>query len=145
MVTNGIFIAFPSFPFIAPSIGRSLFPRLVLKVRSRLGVPTLNIGNTLLQDLLKNLGVLKLLLDLGNNALRQLLLLADLHLALISNPRIQHCLGFCSESSSLLELVSLSLELCSFLEILSTLSNYNFTLKYLRNLEQSLGDIHDTA
>jgi hypothetical protein len=37
---------------------------------------------------LQNLGVLKLLLHLGHNALGQLLLLPLLHLALISDPRI---------------------------------------------------------
>jgi len=47
---------------------------------------TLNVGNTLLQDLLKDLGVLELLGDLGDNALSELLLLTELDLSLISNP-----------------------------------------------------------
>lgn len=47
---------------------------------------TLNIGNTLVEDLLKNLGVLKLLLDLGNNRLSELTLLPLLDLSLVAYP-----------------------------------------------------------
>jgi hypothetical protein len=76
---------------------------------------TLNICNTLLEDLLQNLGVLELLLDLGNDALGELLLLPLLDLALVTHPRIQNRLGLSRESGPLLELVSLSLELGGFL------------------------------
>jgi hypothetical protein len=54
---------------------------------------TLYIGNTLLQNLLKGLGVLKFFLDLGNNTLSQFPLLTLLDLALVSYPRIQHGLS----------------------------------------------------
>lgn len=84
------------------------------------GVITLNINNTLLQDLLKNLGVLEFLLNLGNNRLRELLLLADLHLSLISHPRIKYSLGFRGKSSALLEFIGLSLELSGFLLLVRT-------------------------
>lgn len=47
---------------------------------------TLNVSNALLKDLVKGLGVLELLLDLGNDALGKLLLLADLDLALVADP-----------------------------------------------------------
>jgi hypothetical protein len=76
---------------------------------------TLNIRNALLQDLLKDLGVLELLLDLGNDGLRQLLLLADLHLSLISDPRVENGLSFCGEGGGLLKFVGLGLEFRGFL------------------------------
>lgn len=50
------------------------------------GRRTLNVCNTLLQDLLQNLGVLKLLLDLSNNVLGKFLLLTLLDLSLITDP-----------------------------------------------------------
>jgi hypothetical protein len=72
---------------------------------------TLNIGNALLKDLVEGLGVLKLLLDLGNDALGKLLLLALLDLALVADPGVKDGLGLSGESSLLLHLVSLGLEL----------------------------------
>lgn len=51
-----------------------------------IGVLTLDIRHALLQNLLKDLGVVELLANLLNNALREFLLLADLHLSLISDP-----------------------------------------------------------
>ena len=72
---------------------------------------TLNIGNALLKDLVEGLGVLKLLLDLGNDALGKLLLLALLDLALVADPGVKNSLRLGGESSLLLHLVSLSLEL----------------------------------
>ena len=107
---------------------------------------TLNISNALLQNLLQNLGVLELLLDLCNDALGQLLLLADLDLSLISNPRIQDRLGLCGECGGLLELVCLGFKLGGFL---STVSKVLLRLKSivtnLGDLEESLGDINDTS
>lgn len=47
---------------------------------------TLNVSNALLKDLLENLGILKLLLDLGDDVLSKLLLLALLDLALVADP-----------------------------------------------------------
>jgi len=76
---------------------------------------TLNISDALLQDLLQNLGVLELLLDLANDGIGKLLLLALLDLALVADPRVQNLLGLGGQSSALLELVSLSLQLGSLL------------------------------
>jgi hypothetical protein len=72
---------------------------------------TLNIGNALLKDLVEGLGVLELLLDLGNDALGKLLLLADLDLALVADPGVKNSLGLSRKSSLLLGLVGLGLEL----------------------------------
>jgi hypothetical protein len=76
---------------------------------------TLDVGNALLKDLVKSLGVLELLLDLGNDALGKLLLLADLDLALVADPGVKDSLGFSGEGGLLLHLVSLSLELSGLL------------------------------
>ena len=76
---------------------------------------TLNIRDTLIKDLLEHLGVLKLLLNLGNDVLSELTLLPDLDLALIADPRVQNSLCLSSKSGLLLELESLSLKLCGFL------------------------------
>jgi hypothetical protein len=76
---------------------------------------TLNISNTLLEDLLKNLGVLELLLDLGDDGLGKLLLLALLDLALVADPGVEDSLGLSSDGGLLLELESLGLELGSLL------------------------------
>lgn len=77
---------------------------------------TLDISNTLLEDLLENLRVLELLLDLGDNGLSKLLLLALLNLALVSNPRVKNGLGLSGQGSLLLELESLSLKLGGLLQ-----------------------------
>lgn len=76
---------------------------------------TLHISDALLKNLLEGLGVLELLSNLGNNVLGQFLLLALLDLAFVSHPRVQNSLGLGSQCSLLLELVSLSLKLGSFL------------------------------
>lgn len=76
---------------------------------------TLHIRNALLQDLVQHLGVLELLVDLGNDALGQLLLLALLDLALVADPRVKSALGLVRNSGLLLQLVSLSLELSGLL------------------------------
>lgn len=76
---------------------------------------TLDVSNALLQDLLQGLGVLKLLLDLGDDGLGQLLLLTLLNLAFIADPRVKNGLGLGSEGSLLLELKSLGLKLGGFL------------------------------
>jgi hypothetical protein len=76
-----------------------------------LATRTLNISNTLLEDLLKDLGVLKLLLDLCDNGLSELLLLSLLDLAFVSDPRVKDVLGLSSKSSLLLQLESLSFKL----------------------------------
>lgn len=76
---------------------------------------TLHIGNALLENLLQNLGVLKLLLDLGNDGLGKLTLLALLNLVLVADPRVKDLLSLSGQSSALLELVGLSLKLGSLL------------------------------
>jgi hypothetical protein len=72
---------------------------------------TLNIGDALVENLLECLGVLKLLLDLGNDGLGKLLLLPLLDLALVADPRVENNLGLVGDGGLLLELESLSLEL----------------------------------
>lgn len=72
---------------------------------------TLNISNALLENLLQNLGVLELLLDLANDGLRKLTLLALLNLALVADPGVEDGLGLSGKGSALLELVGLCLEL----------------------------------
>lgn len=84
-----------------------MFPHNSIKNRTL----TLNVSNALLKDLVKGLGVLELLLDLGNDALGKLLLLADLDLALVANPGVEDSLGLGGEGSLLLSLVGLGLEL----------------------------------
>jgi hypothetical protein len=59
---------------------------VVLSTDGQLRQLTLNICNTLLEDLLQNFGVLELLLDLGNDALGELLLLPLLDLTLVTHP-----------------------------------------------------------
>lgn len=76
---------------------------------------TLNIGHALLKNLLENLGVLELLLDLGDDRLGQLPLLSLLDLALVSDPRVEDGLGLGSQGGLLLKLESLSLKLGGFL------------------------------
>jgi hypothetical protein len=80
------------------------------------GNDLLNISNALLENLLKDLGVLELLLDLGDNGLSKLLLLALLNLSLVSDPRLKNSLGLSSQSSLLLKLESLRLKLGSLLQ-----------------------------
>lgn len=77
---------------------------------------TLDVSDALLEDLLEDLGVLELLLDLGDNGLSELLLLALLNLALVSDPGLKDGLGLSSQSSLLLELESLRLKLGSLLQ-----------------------------
>ena len=76
---------------------------------------TLNISDRLLKDLLESLWVLKLLLDLGNDALGKLLLLTLLDLSLVTDPGIKNSLGLSGQSSALGDLESLGLELCGLL------------------------------
>lgn len=76
---------------------------------------TLNISNALLKDLLENLGVLEFLVDLANDGLGKLTLLALFNLALVTHPRVKNRLGLGSKGSALLQLVSLGLKLGGFL------------------------------
>lgn len=78
-------------------------------------VRTLDISYALLQNLLQNLGVLELLLDLGDDGSSELLLLALLDLALVADPGVEDGLGLGGQGGLLLELESLSLKLGSLL------------------------------
>jgi hypothetical protein len=89
----------------------------------------LDVGHALLEDLLQNLGVLELLLNLGDNGGSKLLLLALLDLALVADPGVENGLGLGGQGGLLLELESLGLELGGF----------------LGNLKQGLGDVDNTA
>jgi hypothetical protein len=79
------------------------------------GPHTLNVSDTLLQNLLENLGVLELLSNLGNNGICQLFLLSGFDLAFISDPRIKDCLRLGGQRCLLLQLEGLGLKLCGFL------------------------------
>ncbi|KAK1240885.1 hypothetical protein MKX07_006318 [Trichoderma sp. CBMAI-0711] len=83
--------------------------------RGKRGQRTLDIGHALLQNLLQDLGVLELLLDLGDDGGGQLLLLALLDLALVADPGVEDGLGLGGKGGLLLELESLGLELGSLL------------------------------
>lgn len=76
---------------------------------------TLNVSDRLVEDLLQDLRVLELLVDLGDDALSQLALLALLHLAFVAHPAVQHVLGLGSQSGPLFQLESLGLDLGGFL------------------------------
>ena len=85
----------------------------------------LDVGHTLVENLLEGLGVLKLLLDLGDDVLGKLLLLPLLDLALVADPGVKDGLGLGGESSLLLGLVGLGLELGGLLFWL--LANISFS------------------
>ena len=74
------------------------------------GKLTLNVGNALLEDLLEGLGVLELLLDLGDDGGGELLLLALLDLALVADPGVEDGLGLGGDGRLLLEVKGLGLE-----------------------------------
>lgn len=76
---------------------------------------TLNVSNALVKDLLEGLGVVELLLNLGDDSLGKLLLLPLLDLALVADPRVEDRLGLGSDGCLLLELESLSLKLSGLL------------------------------
>ena len=76
---------------------------------------TLDVRHTLLKDLVEDLGVLELLVDLGNDSVGELLLLAGLDLAFVTNPRVQNVLRLGRDGGLLLKLVCLGLKLSGFL------------------------------
>lgn len=113
---------------------------------------TLNISNALLEDLVEGLGVLELLLDLGNDALGELLLLALLDLALVADPGVKDGLGLSREGSLLLHLVGLGLELGGLLYwVLAKPSSLSLVAVLfhretcLGDGEQVLGGLNDAA
>ena len=105
-----------------------------------------HICNALLQDLLQYLGVLKLLLDLGDHSVGQFPLLAHLELTFISDPRVEDMLGLGGEGGSLRKLKGLSLEFGGFLINVSKLSLSSWASdSYFRHFKESLRDVHDIA
>jgi hypothetical protein len=80
-------------------------------------VRTLDISHALVEDLLEDLGVFQVLLDLGDDGLGELALLSLLDALLVADPRVQYGLGFGGKGSLLLQLVCLSLESGSLLQI----------------------------
>jgi hypothetical protein len=114
------------------------------------GDDPLNVGHALVENLLKSLGVLKLLLDLGDDGLGKLLLLPLLDLALVADPRVENGLGLVSDGGLLLELERLGLELGGLLlwllvTVPPTSPSQSIVVSYLGNLEEGLGDVNDTA
>ena len=87
---------------------------------------TLNIRNSLVQDLLLDRGVLQILLDLLDQESSQLLLLTLTELGFVTNPRVKSGLDFGSNSNLLLQFESLSFDLGGL----------------AGEFEQSLGDVH---
>ena len=80
------------------------------------GSLTLDFHHALLQDLVEDLGILKLFLNFGNHRFGQFLLLSCSYLTFVADPAIENSLGFCGERRLLLKLVCLGLELSRFLE-----------------------------
>lgn len=80
-----------------------------------LGEDLLDVGNGLVEDLLLELGVLNLLVDLGNDGLGELALLALADLTLVADPRVKDRAGLGGKVNLLLELKGLGLELNSLL------------------------------
>jgi hypothetical protein len=101
-----------------------------------------------LQDLLKNLGVLELLLDLADDGLGKLTLFALLNLSFIAHPRVKNLLSLGGKGSSLFQFVGLSLELGGFLIIRSSVRRPHAITNgssHLGNLEELLGDINNSV
>lgn len=63
---------------------------------------TLNIRNALVKNLLEDLGVLQILLDLGNDGFGEFTLLPLLDTLLVANPGVEDGLGFGGERGLLL-------------------------------------------
>lgn len=117
---------------------------------------TLNIGDALVENLLESLGILKFLLNLGDDALGELTLLPLLDLTLVTDPGVKNGLGLVGDGRLLLELESLSLELGGFLDSVSakrssgcsphiSMLNAQCSMPYLGDREEVLGDVDDTA
>ena len=112
----------------------------------------LNVGNGLLEDLVEDLGVLELLLNLGNDAVGEFLLLADLDLALVADPGVKDGLGLGGNGGLLLELESLCLDASRLLldewvnpMSLEVLRKCYASMAYLGHLKEVLGDLDYSA
>jgi hypothetical protein len=113
--------------------------------RSRLLLnDALDIGDRLVEDLLQDLGVLELLVDLGDNALGQFALLALLNLSFVAYPAVEHVFGLSGQGGALLELESLRLDLGGFLRDISCWVSASVSADaYLGDLEEVLRDLND--
>jgi hypothetical protein len=80
---------------------------------------TLDISDALVEDLLEDLGVFELLLNLGDDGVRELTLLPLLDLAFVAHPGVEDRLGLLNKSSLLLQLIGLGLQLGGFLREVS--------------------------
>lgn len=87
------------------------------RINNTRGQLTLHIGDALVQDLLQDLGVLEILLDLGDDGLGKLTLLLLLDLTLVADPRVKDSLSLSGNRGLLLELVGLGLQVGGFLEL----------------------------
>jgi hypothetical protein len=105
----------PPFSSIQLTKNLNLKSMSLVVVNLSLGNDAVDVGNGLVEDLLEGLGVLELLVDLGDDGVGELLLLAGLDSTLVANPRVKDDLGLVGEVDLLLELVSLGLELGGFL------------------------------
>lgn len=107
----------------------------------------LHIDNTLLEDLLEDLGILKFLCDLGNDAVGEFLLLALLDLAFVTDPAVKNGFGFGGDGGFLFEFKGLGFELGGFLDRLVKRLIVAFTRygTHLGDLEQLLCDLDDVA
>lgn len=74
---------------------------------------TLDVGDSLVEDLLLDLGVLEVLVDLLDQVGSQLLLLALAEVSLVADPRVKGALDLGGNGNLLLQLKGLGLELGS--------------------------------
>lgn len=87
---------------------------LIVVITSRRQL-TLHISNALVKDLLQELGVLELLLDLGDDGFGELTLLLLLDLSLVADPRVKDSLSLGGDGGLLLQLVGPGLKVRGFL------------------------------
>lgn len=124
---------FPHWALEATTPGRNLVSQID---REAMKSRTFNVGNTLLQDLLQDLGVLKLLFDFGNDSICQLFLLSDLYLTFISYPGIKDRLGLGSKGRFLFKFKGLGFKLGRFLNAISNYFPYPWLDRtHLRDLK----------
>lgn len=101
-----------------PSIGVFLLSKSACSKR-RMYCLTLNINDALVQDLLQIPGVLQFLVDLADDAIRELLLLPLLDLILVPYPALQNMFCFSHGIGLLLQLIRLGFQLRSFLSLVN--------------------------
>ena len=87
-------------------------------------------------------------MDLADDGLGKLTLLALLNLTLVAHPRVKNLLGLRSKGSALLELVSLSLKLSGFLLHSQQLNSTTYSIPslcYLGDRKELLGNVNNTG